>query len=233
MAALLQVVDLRRLPQPHVPVKPGRNRHRRERPLAQARRHVHRDLRQLADPPVSHQLAREAEQLVAALLCAGLQHDFVLRTAFTSPLAFVDGERQRLLGVNVLCRPRPPPVDQRVPVIRRRLDDDVDVLPFEHLAEVGELGWRLAVLDVRLATAAAWLSSTSQTATTSPNRLALFRSPVPMPPQPISATPGRSLGEVTAGACVAASSSRCTNHNGSPVAAAMVAQSLTKVRRET
>ena len=81
--------------------------------------------------------------------------------------------------------------------------------------------------------AVAWLSSTSQRATTSPNRLALLMSPVPMPPQPMSAMPGRSFGEVTAGACCcAASSSRWTNHKGSPVAAAIVAQSLTNVRRE-
>jgi hypothetical protein len=53
-----------------------------------------------------------------------------------------------------------------------------------------------------------------------------------MSPQPMSATPGRSLGEVTAGACCDADSSRSTNHSGNPVAAAMVAQSLTKVRRE-
>ena len=65
----------------------------------------------------------------------------------------------------------------------------------------------------------------------SPKRLALLASPRPMPPQPISAIPGRSLGLGTAGgAC--ADSSRSTNHSGNPVAAAMAVQWLRKDRRE-
>ena len=82
------------------------------------------------------------------------------------------------------------------------------------------------------AAAAVRASSTSHTATMSPNRLALFVSPRPWLPHPMRAMPGRSLGEVTAGTCCDASSSRSTNHRGRPVAAAMAAQSLTNVRRE-
>ena len=87
MGPLLEVLDLRRLPQPEVPVEAVRHRHRLERPLAQARGQIHRDLRELADAAVAHQLAGQAEQLVAPLLRAGLSRTtFSLRTAFTSRL---------------------------------------------------------------------------------------------------------------------------------------------------
>ena len=54
--------------------------------------------------PFRDELAGEAEELVAALLRAGLQHDAVLAHRFHHPLAFVDGQRERLLGVDVLLR---------------------------------------------------------------------------------------------------------------------------------
>ena len=123
-------------------------------------------------------------------------------------------------------------VDQRVPVIGRGVDDDVHVLVLEQLAEVGELFGNLGVAGNCFAAIAAWLSSTSQTATMSPNRLALLASPRPIPPQPTSAIPGRSLALAGAGACVDADSSRSTNHRGNPVAAAIAVQWLRKVRRE-
>src|SRR6185436_20304900 len=81
-----------------------------------------------------------------------------------------------------------------------------------------------------LAAASAWLSSTSQTAITSPKLAAPAQSPVPCPPQPTSATPGRSLGPSGLGwAAWASSSSR--NHSGTPVAAVMAAVVLRKRRR--
>ncbi len=139
MAALLEILHLRRLAEPQVPMKAVRHRLRLERAVAQAGRHEHRHLRELADPAVAHELAREPEQPVAALLRAGLQHDTLLAHRFDEALALVDRVGQRLLRVDVLPGAGSREVDERMPVIGRRVDDDVHVLPLEHLAEVGEL----------------------------------------------------------------------------------------------
>ena len=76
---------------------------------------------------------------MAPLLCAGLQHDFVLAHGFDRSLTFVDGEREWLLGVNILLRRYGGDIDEGMPMIRRRLDNDVDVFPFEHFPEIREL----------------------------------------------------------------------------------------------
>ena len=146
MAALLEVVHLRRLAQPEIPVEPGGHRHWRERSLAQAARDEHGHLRQLADAAVPRQLARQPKELVAALLRAGLEHDAVLAHGLDHALALVDRQGQRLLGVDVLLGRRRGDVDDRVPMVRRRLDDDVDVLALEHATEVRELGRDFLVL---------------------------------------------------------------------------------------
>ena len=98
------------------------------------------------------------------------------------PLALVDGQRQWLLAIDVLAGLECGEIHQRMPVVRRRVEDHVHVLAFEQLAEVLDslraLNWP-AAFPARPA-------STSQTATTVPNRLAFLASPIPMPPQPIS-----------------------------------------------
>ena len=62
---------------------------------------------------------------------------------------------------------------------------------------------------------------------------ALPASAPPIPPQPISAIPGRSFGPSFFGFAVAAASSRSTNQNGSPVIAASTLHRLINERRLT
>src|SRR6266700_6440533 len=83
-----------------------------------------------------------------------------------------------------------------------------------------------------LAAFSAWFLSTSQTARISPKRVAFVASPMPMPPHPTRAMPGRSLGPSDLDLGVAALRSRSTNHAGRPVAAAVAPQSRRKDRRE-
>src|SRR6266581_553793 len=83
-----------------------------------------------------------------------------------------------------------------------------------------------------LAAFSAWFLSTSQTARISPKRVAFVASPMPMPPHPTRAMPGRSFGPSDLDLGVAALSSRSTNHAGRPVAAAVAPQSRRKERRE-
>ncbi len=146
MRPFLEVLDLRRLSQPVVPVEAVGHRHRLEGAFAQARGQIHRDLRQLPDATVAHQLARQPEQLVAPLLRAGLQDDVLLAHRLHQPLSFVDRQRQRLFRVDILVRRGGGEIDQRVPVIGRGIDDDVDVLAIEDAPEVGHL-----VGDLRVA----------------------------------------------------------------------------------
>src|SRR5262245_33864688 len=73
--------------------------------------------------------------------------------------------------------------------------------------------------------------STSQTATILPYLLALVASPVPMPPQPTSRIPGRSLGDFgsSTAACTAISS---MNQRGSASDAASAPPERSRLRRE-
>src|SRR5258708_6880625 len=74
------------------------------------------------------------------------------------------------------------------------------------------------------------LLSTSQTASTVPNFAATVASYVPIPPQPIKRTPGRSLGDLSSSAAACASVSS-TNQLGSASDPAMAAVDLRNVRR--
>ena len=93
---------------------------------------------ELAEPAVADHLAGQPEPRVAPLLAAGLEHPLVLLDRRDDPLPLVDGERQRLLAVDVLARLQRGQVDERVPVVGRAVDDDRDVLlGLQQLAEVG------------------------------------------------------------------------------------------------
>src|SRR5207237_1044485 len=73
-------------------------------------------------------------------------------------------------------------------------------------------------------------SSTSQTATRSPNGLASFTSASPLPPQPTSRRRGRSLGLVAGLVCWARVSS--ANHAGRPATAPRAAADRRTRRRD-
>jgi hypothetical protein len=80
------------------------------------------------------------------LLAAGLQHRPVLAHRLHQPLAFVDGQRQRLLAIYVLARPHRRQVHQGVPMVRTALDHHVHIVPFHHPPQIARLRRRLAVL---------------------------------------------------------------------------------------
>src|SRR6266850_1984962 len=65
----------------------------------------------------------------------------------------------------------------------------------------------------------------------SPNRDALVASPLPIPPQPTNAIPGRSLGERRFG-CWAAWASRSRNQAGTPMVAAVAEEIFRNRLRE-
>ena len=91
---------------------------------------------QPANPAVSDQLASRAEMGRAALLRADLQNSAGLMHHASQLLALVDRKCQRLLGVEVFSCPAGIDIDLRMPVIRRRIADDVDVRAFKQLAVV-------------------------------------------------------------------------------------------------
>ena len=99
---------------------------------------------------------------------------------------FADARGQRLLAVDVLPGPGGGDGDQRVPVIRGRDHDRVDVVPREQLAEIAGAVTRFQARDLQPRRAVA--ASTSQTATGS-TRSSLRndrRFPAPVPPTPMS-----------------------------------------------
>ena len=107
---------------------------------------------------------------VAALLRADLHDAARLLDDLAEDLAFVDRQRQRLLGVDVLAGLAGGDVDGRVPMVGRAVDDHVDVVAVEQLAVVA--GRRRPCRRSVALACSACCRSTSQTATTSPNRAA-------------------------------------------------------------
>ena len=58
---------------------------------------------------------------------------------------FVNRQCQRLFRINILLCFGRRQIDQRVPMIRRRLDDGMDIVSRHHLAEIVELVGCLAI----------------------------------------------------------------------------------------
>jgi len=123
-------------------------------------------------------------------------------------------------------------IDQGMPVIGSGVDDDVHVVPFHqpaeirvdhrHLGPVSELpGGGRGVRAVHVADGDD-IAVSARIRGIAP----------PCPPQPTSATPGRSLGIGTFGTSWASSCWRSTNHSGSPVIAAIRLHFLRNARRE-
>ncbi len=85
---------------------------------------------------VADEFAGEAKALAAALLRARLENNFIVAHGLNDVPALVNRERERLLAVHIFFRLGRPDVDERVPMVRRRLHDGVNVVAFQHLAEV-------------------------------------------------------------------------------------------------
>src|SRR5207253_2237989 len=93
-----------------------------------------------------NRLAEMAAEL-AALLAPGLEDDLIGLDGIDDLAAFADGVRQWLLAVDVLLRLRRHDARDRMPMVRRRDDDGIDVLAVQ---ELGEVFVRLAPLVVPL-----------------------------------------------------------------------------------
>src|SRR5262245_21119771 len=136
VGALLNVLVVGRLPLPEIPVQFLRDGNRLERAFAQTGGENGGDLRQIAEAAVADEFAGEAELGVAALLAAGLQNASRFAHGFGQAFAFINGEREWFFAVDILAGLDGSEVHQRVPVIRRGVDDHVNVLVLEQLAEV-------------------------------------------------------------------------------------------------
>ena len=82
------------------------------------------------------------------MLRAGLQDDSVVAHRLDHVLAFVDREGERLFAVNILLRFGRADIDQRMPMIGRGIDDDVDIVALENLSAIARGERRGAVLGI-------------------------------------------------------------------------------------
>ena len=73
----------------------------------------------------------------APLLSADLNDSACLFDYLAQLFAFVDGQRERFFGVDILAGPAGGNTDGRVPVVGSAIDDDIDVIPLEQFAVVG------------------------------------------------------------------------------------------------
>ena len=146
MAVLSVVRHHGRLADVEIPVQSFRNGHFREWAVDRAGGQTHDDMLELADAAVANQFAGEAEIAVAALLAADLNDALVVAHRFHEAFAFVNGERERFLGVDILAGLDRKQVHERVPVVGRAGDDDVNVIALHELAKVLVLLRHLPVL---------------------------------------------------------------------------------------
>src|SRR5262249_50033487 len=86
------------------------------------------DRLQIADPAVADQLAGAAEIAVGTLLAAGLENAAMLLDRVRHGSALGDGQRERLLAINVLAGAGGGDDRDGVPVIRRANNHSVHVL---------------------------------------------------------------------------------------------------------
>jgi hypothetical protein len=99
---------------------------------------VNRDLLELAELPAADRCGGPAEQfpLVAALLRADLECLAALGDRLDEQLAFVDGQRERLLAVDMLASRQGGECDRRVPMVGCADRHRFDIRPIEQLAIV-------------------------------------------------------------------------------------------------
>ena len=104
-----------------------------------------------ADAAAAHILDGFAEMAaeLGSLLAAGLEDDVVVACRRHHRASLGNGQRQRLLAIDVLARPRRQHRRDVMPVVRRRDDDGVDVAAIEQLAKIDKRG--AAAIRTRLA----------------------------------------------------------------------------------
>jgi len=125
---------------PHVPVEAGGDVDGLERAGPQAGGQGAGDGMEFAQAARADQQAGLTEQLVAALLAAGLQHALVGLDRGHQALALIDGEGEGLFAVDILAGLDGGQIDQRVPVVGRGVDHHREILlGVEQLAEIGVL----------------------------------------------------------------------------------------------
>src|ERR1035437_7124151 len=136
VAAFGEIFRRRCLAEPEVVIEFGGDGNFFERATTDSGGDKHIHLFQSADASIADQFAREAKTLAAALLRAGLENNFILTDGFDDVPALVNRERQRLFAIDILFGLGRRQVDERVPMIRRRLHDGVNVIALQQFSEV-------------------------------------------------------------------------------------------------
>ena len=127
--------DFRR-PAPQVPIEPVRHRLAFHAVFPGAGVIPVLHLGDLAQAAAADELAGLLVDRHRALLAADLKDALVLPHGLGHQAAFADGDRHRLLGIDILARLAGVDADQRPPVFGRGRDDGVDILAVEHFAIV-------------------------------------------------------------------------------------------------
>ena len=138
MAALGNVLGHGRRAEPPFPVQRGRRIDLLERAAGVRRADLAGHPFHLANAAGLHQRDRCKELLLelASLLRAHLEHAAGLLDCLADELAFVDGERERLLAVNILARLERLDRDLHMPVIGHANVYDLDIFAIKHMAVI-------------------------------------------------------------------------------------------------
>ena len=96
------------------------------------------DLFELAHAPVAHQLDGLLELPTATLLGTYLHNATAFLDRLLQKFSFLDGQRHRLLGIDILAGAQRGQIYDGVPMVGRAVDDYVDVFSLQELAIILE-----------------------------------------------------------------------------------------------
>ena len=121
---------------PTIPVNSLRHGFRRELFVRTGTTDADVDLLDVANVAVAYQFAGETEIPGRALLTAGLKDPAVSPSGVDHLTAFANGQAERFFAIDVFAGPHGQDGHGRVPMIRRRDQDSVDIITSQQVAEV-------------------------------------------------------------------------------------------------
>src|SRR4051812_39732401 len=142
--------NLRSLSEIIIPIEAGGNRLFRKWAFDRPSRQSDHNVLKFSNAAIAHEFAGETEITIAALLAADLENAFIIAHGFHETFAFVDGESERLLRIDVLASFQREQIDERVPMVWCAGDDRVHVIALHYLAKIIIPLRRLAVFGETL-----------------------------------------------------------------------------------
>src|SRR5687767_13458998 len=136
MATLLDVFNISGRAFPQIPVESSRHWRRAEWAFSFSGRQDGVDVLELANATVADEFARQTEIFPAALLTTGLEHALGLFYRANELFTVFNREGEWLLAIDIFAGAHRGERNERMPVINRPANDNVNIVALHHLSEI-------------------------------------------------------------------------------------------------